>query len=156
MQLPMKHCAFKGCLWRGMDDVGLQNHVWTAHKDELEPVALLLPQIHSEEERYMAAYHEGIAVVVRSGAPLATYSIDRRCLYNYTQTLSGDGVQSLVCFCCARRFPYVPSWSKNEIRWITPLDVQEACSRTQGDVASASDEWFCGLGREEADELFGL
>ena len=70
-----------------MDDIGLKSHVCTAHKGGLESVASLLPQMHSEEEQYMAAYHEGIAIVVRSGAPLATYSIDHRCLYNYTQTL---------------------------------------------------------------------
>ena len=103
VELPAKHCAFKGCSWSGTDEVGLQDHLRTVHRDALRPVAALLPKMHSEAEQYSASYEEAIAVAVRRGAPLAAYSIDQRCLYNYASCLGDGGPQSLVCFSCARR-----------------------------------------------------
>ena len=78
VELPAKHCAFKGCSWTGTDEAGLQDHLRTSHRDALRNVAVLLPKMHSEAEQYSAAYDEAIAVVVRRGAPLAAYSICRR------------------------------------------------------------------------------
>ena len=83
VELPAKHCALKGCGWSGKGEAGLQGHLRAAHKDALCKVAKLLPKMHSEAEQFSAAYEEAIAVAVRRGAPLAAYSIDRRCLYNY-------------------------------------------------------------------------
>ena len=46
---------------------------------------------------------------VREGAPLDTYSIDRRAIVNYTEAAGDDSIFSLICFSCARRFPYIRS-----------------------------------------------
>eukprot|EP00974_Lingulodinium_polyedra_P040137 3852849-Lingulodinium_polyedra.AAC.1 len=124
VELPAKHCAFKGCRWSGNDEAGLQGHLRAAHRDALCNVATLLPKMHSEAEQLSAAYDEAIAVVVRCGAPLAAYSIDRRCLYKFAQCLEDGGPQSLVCFSCARRFPYMPGWHGNDIWWVTPLTAE--------------------------------
>ena len=78
VELPAKHCAFKGCGWTGEDEAELHHHLRTSHRPALCHVAALLPKMHSEAEQFIAAYEEAIAVVVRRGAPLAAYSIDRR------------------------------------------------------------------------------
>ena len=108
-------------------------------------MASCLSEAHSLEERRTAAYNEAIAVLVRQGAPLAAYSIDRRCLFNYTQALSDDGVEALICFACARRFPYIAArQEKNEIRWIHPIQ------------STAVEMRFCGLSLTKTKEIFGL
>ena len=90
------------------------------HRASLERVAKLLPRRHRKDDEsivYASVYNEGIATAVRRGAPLACLAIDRRCLYNYEMATHGDGVASLICWCCARRFPYVESRKVNEVRW---------------------------------------
>ena len=104
----------------------------------------------------MAAYHDAIAVVVRSGAPLATYSIDRRCLGNYRQCFSNGGPEPLICVCCDRRFPYAAAWARHEIRWIRPLGAPRPGSIEQGEEGAAREERFCGLDRERTAEVSGL
>ena len=82
--------------------------------DALCHVAALLPKMHSEAEQFIAAYEEAIAVVVRRGAPLAAYSIDRRCLYNYAEFIQSGGPESLVCFFVCSAVPLhagmAPEW----------------------------------------------
>ena len=89
--LPPKHCAFQECTWQlewqssenmteRLREQRLLDHVMTDHKSEIAEVACLFPLCFSEEERFAAAYNEAIAIKVRQGAPLASYSIDRRCL----------------------------------------------------------------------------
>ena len=95
VQLPAKHCAFRDCSWQGSTDLELLKHLAQKHAAALDAVASRLPAAYSEEERRASAYNEAIAVVVREGAPLAAYAIDRRCLFNYTEALSDDGVEAL-------------------------------------------------------------
>ena len=122
VQLPAKHCAFAGCTWQGSTDTEVLAHVCKTHPVHLNIVAELLPKCHSHEERCYSAYNEAIAIVVRRGAPLATYAIDRRCLWNYVNCLDDDGVESLICFLCARRFPYLAEWgTANDVRWVKPV-----------------------------------
>ena len=145
------------------------------HDEELDYVASLLPSFDGvavvpaqpkkrrntshagcrnvvEEDRrarFAAAYNEAIAVAVRRGAPLATYSISRRCLYNYTTSLDDDHVYSLACFCCARRYPYVRDRRRNEIKWVDgALKVEH--------TASIQSWRFLGMTQATTESLFGL
>jgi hypothetical protein len=82
--LPRKHCAFKNCTWKHdwsdatvadgprRDDEKLLAHVMESHKGSAD----LLPGCFSLRERVFATCDEAIAVKVREGAPLASYSID--------------------------------------------------------------------------------
>ena len=91
----------------------------------------------NEQTKVLAGYNEGIAVAVRAGAPLAAYAIDRRCTRNYAEALRDDGVQSLICFCCERSFPYINGRSSNEIAMETVL-------RTE-DRSGHAEMRFCGM-----------
>ena len=73
-------------------------HLRVAHSEALESVASLLLAFHTEEERLIGSYNEAIAEMIRQGAPLATYSIDRRCLYNYSG--QGNHASSRFTFFC--------------------------------------------------------
>ena len=142
VQLPVKHCAFMGCQWEGQREVELSRHLQNCHSADIAKVAELLPKIAAPEERILAAYNEAISTKVRRGAPLATYSIDRRCLYNYAQAMQDDNVETLICFRCARRFPYLGNGRANDIKWVKPL--------------SEDARAFCGLSEEKTKEFFGL
>ena len=87
---------------------------------------------------------------------MAARSIDRLCLYNYSRCLSEEGPESLVCFSCARRFPYVPSWCRNEVRWITPLSAAVPATAEHGSSDAAAERLFCGLGRAKVEDFFGF
>ena len=83
--LPPKHCAFRYCTWCGCDDDSLVTHILKEHKDRLEKAmdyfAFLRPVVPPDEKALaMSVYNEGLAIAIRRGAPLASYSIDRRCL----------------------------------------------------------------------------
>ena len=107
--------------------------------------------MHSEAEQFSAAYAEAIAVVVRRGAPLAAYSIDRRCLYNYAECLENGSPESLACCSCARRFPYMPGWHRNDIWWVTPLTADRHGAGARRGTGATSEERFCGLARRKAE-----
>ena len=156
MALPAKHCAFKGCGWTGEDEAELHHHLRTSHRPALCHVAALLPKMHSEAEQFIAAYEDAIAVVVRRGAPLAAYSIDRRCLYNYAEFIQSGGPESLVCFLCARRFPYMPGWHQNGISWVAPFAAEKHGAGARRAAGGTCEERFCGLTRRKAEEFFGM
>ena len=61
----------------------------------------------SEYDWISLVYNEGIAIATRKGAPVASYSIDRRCMSNYVRNLVEEDTCSLICFSCAMRFPYM-------------------------------------------------
>ena len=121
VELPVKHCAFRHCMWSGGSSASLEAHVQSHHLADVDAVATLLPRCHPLQERRMSVYNEAIAIVVRAGAPLASYAIDRRCLFNYAHCMSDApdaGLKELICFSCARRYPWIGRWGKrNEINW---------------------------------------
>ena len=93
ISLPTAHCAFQGCTSCGDDDVWLMKHLYEQHLDAFEKsddckrketieedLNLKTPQ----EDEIFSMYSEAVARVIRNGAPLATHSIDRRCLKQYT------------------------------------------------------------------------
>ena len=120
--LPRKHCAFKQCVWVGASDAELYEHLIASHSNQLYRCADMMPLGHFIKDRVWSVYNEAIAVVARRGAPLATGSIDRRSMKNFVGAFDGEGIQSLVCFSCTRRFPRVATWRKNDIDWITVLN----------------------------------
>ena len=82
--LPRKHCALKNCMWHGSDDMALIEHIEVNHYDALRPAinafhALKFVHCKDSEVVALSMYNEGIATAIRQGAPLASYSIDRRC-----------------------------------------------------------------------------
>ena len=81
-------------------DEKLVEHLLAEHHAQIDPVASELRQSSGESEKVCvaSAYQEAIAVAIRRGAPLASYSIDRRSLFNASQGLRSDTVESLVCF----------------------------------------------------------
>ena len=77
---------------------------------------------YTDEDLVAAVYNEAIARKVRAGAPLTSYSIDRRCLREAAQVTKGDSIQSLICFFCACIHPRVESFVNLNIMWMQPLD----------------------------------
>ena len=155
VRLPAKHCAFKGCRWEGTTDDGLSCHLHSAHGNTLAKVVDIMPGSGSSGEKLVSAYNEAISTVVRQGAPLSTFSIDRRCIHNYTGFLTGQSVESLICMSCARRFPRVDSFVRNEIRWVQAMSHTKP-SQTETAGVVAQDERFCGLDQESTRNIFGL
>ena len=104
VQLPAKHCAFRGCNWEGKDHEELVMHLCKMHAAVLSPIARFYSESYfSKECRMYAAYNAALTKKVQASAPAATYAIDRRCMYEYITNLSDKDVDSLICFCCARR-----------------------------------------------------
>lgn len=120
--LPRKHCAFKGCDWNGSDEQDLLKHIHDTHLAALQPgmeAFRALKLVHRKDEATLALsiYNEGIATAVRQGAPLASYSIDRRCILEYNTHLMHENTGASVCFVCARKFPRVHGVKNNPIRF---------------------------------------
>ena len=61
-------------------------------------------------------YNESLAVAIRRGAPVASYSIDRKCLQQYLTRLTHPDTATLFCFSCARTFPCLHGSKENPIR----------------------------------------
>jgi hypothetical protein len=80
----------------------------------------LLPRCFPKRERIFATYNEAIAIKVREGAPLATYSIDRRCLRKYAEATSGDQIEAPISFLCACMCPRGSAFARNPIEWRRP------------------------------------
>ena len=143
-----KHCAFVDCSYECQTDTELLTHIHDVHLKDMKPVLDLLPccSENNENHEILSVYNEAISYKCRQGAPFASCSIDRRCLYNYASAISGSNVQSLICLCCARRFPYISTRVKNDISWQTLL------SNSKDD----SDILFLGMNAEETHELFSM
>ena len=107
--LPPKHCAFKGCNWHrewadykkhaGVDrdlEQARVDHLKKEHGDLFQAALPCVPEYQYEEDRLHAIYNDAIAHKVRQGAPLASYSIDRRCIYDYAMCMGDGDVQALV------------------------------------------------------------
>jgi len=154
--LPPVHCAFSGCSWGwtgGADDERML-HLATAHRDELDKVARLLPMredtAEDRMERMMAAYNEAIATVARGGAPLASYAIDRRSIYAYTDASTNGTIETLICWCCARRWPWMQARAINEISWSAPFATHDTTTVSQV-------PWtFYGMRPKATKDMFSL
>ena len=141
LQLPAAHCAFHGCSWTGSDDEALVLHLEDQHIQALQPSMEALQQkvggLKSQDILLMSVYNESIAIATRKDAPVASYSIDRRCMMNYVRVLVREDTCALICFSCARRFPYVPHTKHIEIKNVKLLE-----KRAQDEVENST---CCGL-----------
>jgi len=145
--LPRKHCAFSGCNRAFDSGEELVKHLQddAAHRKVLSAVTHLMPASSDKDDvRFFSAYSEAIAVKTRAGAPLDTFSIDRRAILKYNEAVADDSVHSLVCFSCAMRYTHVKSFGeKNEIQW-------------QKVLSGDRDISFMNMDRERCAELYGL
>ena len=129
--LPRKHCAFKGCSWNGSDDMAFVQHIHEKHLAALTPgieAFKALKYVNHKDEAALALsiYNEGIATAVRQGAPLASYSIDRRCILQYNMHLKHETTGALICFVCARKFPRVHGVKHNPTKFFPLLSSTTA------------------------------
>ena len=158
VQLPVKHCAFRGCGAGMVTEMELAEHIYDGHLEEVEPVSKCLPVPPADEVdaarpglvAVMSAYSDAIAMKIREGAPLATLAIDRRSLYNYCCAVNDSSVCSLICWCCARRFPYVGSRRANEIRW------QRVLGQAPAQRLGSTCLTFAGIPLQRAAHVFGV
>ena len=166
--LPPKHCAFRGCTWRlSWEEThkerplheyererALVTHLLDTHRDQMQCSMDQMPQEHFKEADIAAAvYNEAIAIKVRGGTPLTSYSIDRRSLRKAAEATKGDNVQSLICFFCACTHPRVESFVNANIMWMQPLDcVQKdylfGYSRGQTERLLSLDAYLRNYGKD--------
>ena len=102
----------------------LLKHLLDAHYEAFAEAVKCLPSMHAVEERVIGVYNEAIALRTRPGAPLASYSIDRKCLREAALATSGDSIQSLVCFLCGCIYPHREMELKQPINWYKPLEYK--------------------------------
>ena len=151
IELQPAHCAFLGCARTFASGCELSNHLQSdaGHVKALSAVTrCMAPSRDSEEVRGFSAYCEAIAWKIRQGAPLDTYSIDRRAVRQYNMATADDQVYMPMCFSCARRFPHVASLDKldqkpkNAIRWQKPISLTEGVK-------------FFGMDARRCADIFG-
>ena len=90
-------------------------------------------------------YNESIAIATRKGAPVASHSIDRRCMTNYTEDLICEDTCALICFVCARRFPHV---LQKQHMTIKRIQLLSRIDQREGEVVR-----FCGLTRKHTEHI---
>ena len=56
VQLPAKHCSFKGCKWAGVTDDDLQRHLEEMHASFFEAGVQLLQGLYTYEEKIWGLY----------------------------------------------------------------------------------------------------
>ena len=98
-------------------------HLLEAHKDAFESALKLLPRMYVDEEKVAGLYNEAIGWRVRQGAPLASYSIDRKCLRKAALATGKHKIQGLVCFLCGCIHPCRENEIKQPIRWRRPMQT---------------------------------
>ena len=115
--LPPTHCAFKGCNFAATTEEEVFKHVTETHAAVLQCI-VDSPSFPVVGRRAWAhAYSLLLTAKCQESPPVANCSIDRRCLRAFRNTLTMPDLQELVCFLCARRYPYVPNASNQTITW---------------------------------------
>ena len=132
LKLPNSHCAFRGCAWTGSTTDELVRQLRKQHKlalqQRMDALRHKVGTKAAEEETLIAsAYNESIAIAIRKGAPLASYSIDRRCMTDYVRDIAKDDTCALICLVCARRFPYVSQRRNMKIKKMRLLERVDQC-----------------------------
>ena len=83
--LPRKHCAVIVCAWCGDDKQAQAMHIVNGHMDLLQESMEAYRQYKTmmydnDAVLALSISNESLPIAIRRGAPLASYSIDRRCL----------------------------------------------------------------------------
>ena len=86
--LPLKHCAFSGCTWSGDDAksqaVHIVEHRYDWPEEGMEACTKYKAMLYdSDNILALSIYNESLTIAIRRGAPLASYSIDRKCSNSY-------------------------------------------------------------------------
>ena len=154
LYLPLKHCAFSMCSWRGNDTVSLADHIIDHHLDVLQDAMAAFEAVRpcvfeNEQVLALSVYNEGIAMAVQRGAPLASFSIDRKCLQQYAYHLTHPDTKALVCFVCARRFVHVRDNKSNDMQMSALLTGHRDSKR------DGTSMLFLGLNHDETLAMFG-
>ncbi|CAE7250581.1 pfh1, partial [Symbiodinium natans] len=125
---PHVFCAFQECTWsceRG-GERELTQHLRHSHLSQLEPLLKLLPDPNAKDA-FLSIYNQAVAIRCRAQAPLAGCSLDRKALQSFSAATARDGVEALVCFCCACIHTRVAETEeKGNIRWRRPLQQDAA------------------------------
>ena len=152
--LPRKHCAFIGCAWCGDDEKSQAMHIVDDHTDLLHEGMEAYKQYKtmtydSDAVLALSVYNESLAIAIRRGAPLASYSIDRKCLQAYAKRLTHSDTATLLCFSCALKFPCVYGAKGNPIQRYNIRNPQKQT------IAMTMFSFF-GMSKEEALDISGL
>ena len=115
--LPPTHCAFKGCHFAAATENDVVKHVTEEHAAALQCIvdSPIFPVVG--RPAFAHAYSLLLTSKCQENPPVANCSIDRRCLRTFRTTLTMPDLQELVCFVCARRYPYVPNAPNPNIAW---------------------------------------
>ena len=126
VQLPPKHCAFKGCVRVFNQESELRKHLYESHYKNGSAVLKQLvdgtTRLDAPQYIVCSIVNEAIATKIRKGAPFACNSIDRRALASFTGTLTDATTESLVCVSCACVFPRVATQRRHRISWEPAFD----------------------------------
>ena len=71
----------------------------------------------------MEVYNAAIGLRLRQGAPLAKFSIDRKCVLEPALDTEKDQIQGLVCLLCGCIYPRREGGIKQAINWYKPLQT---------------------------------
>jgi hypothetical protein len=116
--LPLTHCSFAGCRYASESEEELADHILSSHAEIFAQVCGTAIKAQDMLGMYAAA----ITWRCQSAAPVANVSIDRRALRAYQKSLEADNISCLLCFVCARKYPYVRSSRNQEVGWVQPVD----------------------------------
>ena len=136
--LPSWHCSFRGCSYASETEKELADHISSSHAAAFAEVCS--GAIKAED--MLGMYAAAITWQCQSAAPVANVSVDRRALRAYQKSLEADNISCLLCFVCARKYPYVRSSRNQDITWVQPVD--------------AKNETIFGQSVTAAEELLGM
>lgn len=136
--LPRAHCSFKECSFSADNDAAILEHILEAHKPTLTEAAGEEASVEAMVSLYCAA----LTWKCQGGAPVANASIDRRALQQFQKAREGDEIVALLCFVCARKYPYIRSGRNQEVTWAQPVH--------------GKDKTVFGQSPEEAEKLLGM
>ena len=152
VQLPHKHCAFKGCASVFHADRELRDHLRDSHYTKgsavLRELVASTASTATLDQAISSTVCEAIATKIRTGAPLACSSIDRRALMSFASTLTDATTEALVCVSCACVYPRVATQRRHRISWELAM---------QGGDGKGGDDKFLGLlNHSETTAFFGF
>jgi len=116
--LPDYHCAFRSCGFECATQAALAEHVAQHHAIALHDLALRWSSQVGPPQATFQAYQDLLTQRCQQSGPLATCSIDRRCLRRFRSNMLGHQVGTAICFVCARRFPFVDGFPNQQISWL--------------------------------------
>ena len=122
--LPNTHCSFQLCMFAADTEAELLEHLCLVH------AKMFANTENSQKEEVLVAskvwllYKQALSWKCQNRAPVANASLDRRALKQYQAALSGDNIAELICFVCARRYPFQGDGTNQCIEWWQPLNAK--------------------------------